>query len=110
MRAPPLGILSQGNCGAAAVSLFRSRGHPARAPSGDTTVPPVVCSAGAIARIVTKAGRGSARWTMQQDIGMTRGWTRDGILALLVLLAGGGAAYALLVGKPGPAPTAARRR
>ncbi|MCB1679883.1 MAG: efflux RND transporter periplasmic adaptor subunit [Halioglobus sp.] len=40
---------------------------------------------------------------------MTRGWTRDGILALLVLLAGGGAAYALLVGKPGPAPTAARQ-
>jgi RND family efflux transporter MFP subunit len=31
-------------------------------------------------------------------------WARNGIWALLVLLAGGGVAYALLVGKPAPAP------
>ena len=33
-------------------------------------------------------------------------WARNGFWALLVLLAGGGLSYALLVGKPGPEPTA----
>jgi RND family efflux transporter MFP subunit len=33
-------------------------------------------------------------------------WARNGFLALLVLLLGGAASYALLVGKPGPEPAA----
>jgi len=35
---------------------------------------------------------------------MALSWARNGIWALLVLLVGGGVAYGLLVGKPGPAP------
>ena len=37
---------------------------------------------------------------------MTPEWRRNWLMALLVLVIGGGSAYGLLVGKPGPEPQA----